>query len=412
MKGTCLKTLTFAAAVALAGSSPASAATEFWDMLPPNFSTTIVGTDVYNQALSTSLNQATVRAVWFENVANGGQFGVFDSVDTLIGTLDIYDRNGVLVLQSPAGLTRPGVDAWAAQNARAIFAVLFPAGIGEVTGATDDSILAGATVSKNLFEKAAPARKDQTVNAVAAKNEVGDASAEYQRMQVNHYRSRAVSMVVGFSKASGAGLEYSLILPYRATEIHDDLGSKSSFLGMEMAAKYPVGKWGGNQVKVGGCLFGSAFELKTDKLDKSGNLKYGGGIFTSVDHELGFGTIGVGLDYRLAKAYMPDSMNSDSLFFEQAADYVNKHSPIQTVSYGCNLGLPLLEGAGAANFEVIRSNFIGDDIPEGQKAKTSVNLGFSFYPGDTFELNLGIGRDFEFDGVDSMGIKLGMINRF
>ena len=67
----------------------------------------------------------------------------------------------------------------------------------------------------------------------------------------------------------------------------------------------------------------------------------GAGAFTSVNRDLGFGKFGVGLDYRIAKAYIPGSMNSDSLFFAQAADYVNHHSPVQTFSYGFNLGMPV-----------------------------------------------------------------------
>jgi len=217
---------------------------------------------------------------------------------------------------------------------------------------------------------------------------------------------------MAFSKDAGSGLNYSLTIPYRSTVINDNLGSRSRFLGAEMAAKYPVKKWDKNEWSVGACMFGSAFTVKTDNVNKTGNLKYGGGAFTSINRDLGFGTLGVGLDYRLAKAHMPASMNSDDIFFDQAADYVNHHSPVQTISYGFNLGMPMAGDVAAVNFEVIRSNFVSNDIPDGQKAKTSVNLGFSFYPSETFELNLGFGRDFELDKVDSMGIKLGVINRF
>lgn len=405
-----MKSFALAAVLGMAGSGQALAA-EFWDLAAANFATTIIGTDVYQQDVNTVLNQANVRAIWIENVANGGLQGVFDSFDTLSGTLDIYDRNGLLVLQSPPNLSRTQVDAWAAANASAIFNLVFPAGISELTGATDDNILASTTVSQNLFKKAFPARKHRN-NAEAAKNENAEADVEYQDLKVNNYNGRATSLVMAFSGKGESGFGYSLAVPYREMTVNDDLGSRSRFLGLEMAAKYPVLKWDGAEWNLGGCLFGSAFSLKTDALDKSGNLKYGGGVFTSVNRDLGFATFGVGIDYRLAKAYMPASMNSDSLFFEQAADYANHHSPVQTVSYGFNLGKLVAGETVAVNFEVIRSNFVSDDIPDGQKAKTSVNLGCAFYPSETFELNLGIGRDFELERVDSMGVKLGVISRF
>lgn len=401
------------AAGILLGMGGSAQASDFWDLVAAQVSSTVIGTGVYQYDVNTNLNRANVQAAWVESGAvNGGQAGVFDALDQLSGTLDIYDRNGVLLLQSPANLTRAGVDAWAAANAAAIFNALFPAGISELTGATDDNILVSATVSQNLFKKATPAKKDQGANAVAAKNEVGEASAEYQRLKVNDYHGRATSLVLGFSKEAESGFSYSVTIPYRATQINDDLGSKSRFLGLEMAGKYPVKKWANNEWNLGGCLFGSAFELKTDTLDKAGNLKYGGGLFTSFNRDFGFGKFGVGLDYRIAKAYMPESMNSDSLFFEQTADYVNHHEPVQTFSYGFNIGLPLAGDAAAVNLEVVRSNFISDDIPSAQKGKTSVGLAGSFYPSDTFELNLGISRDFGIDKVKGYGFLLGVINRF
>lgn len=408
MKRNFVKSVALAAGIVL-GISGQAQAEDFWDMIAVKVYSKPNADGNLEYTVSTNFNGATVQAyTWFPP----SEFSI-DPVKEMFlsGTIDIYDRNGNLALQSPPNLTRSEVDAWAAANAEAIFNLLFPAGLSELTGATDDNILTSTTVSQNLFKKAAPVRKNQN-NAEAAKNEVAEANMEYQALKVNNYHGRAASLVLGFSKTAESGFSYSLTIPYRSTVINDDLDSRSRFLGMEMAGKYPVIKWDKTEWNLGGCLFGSVFQLETDTLEKSGNLKYGGGVFSSVNRDLGFGTIGVGLDYRLGKAYMPSSLNGDSLFFEQTADYVNHHSPVQTFSYGFNLGIPVAGDAAAVNLEVIRSNFISDDMPSAQKGKTSVGLSASFYPSETFEFNLGITRDFGLDKVDNFGVLLGVINRF
>ena len=411
MKVRMKKVLPLVTVLATIGLTGSAQATEFWDMVAYRAAITTQGTNP-NTLLNSFVSGSHITAIWNDTVGNGGVTGVFDGFDTLVGSLIIYNNSGAVVLTSPAGLTRPAFDAWAAANAPTIFNTLFPGGLSRLTGATDDNILASTTVSQNIFKKAEPIKKSQSNNAATAKNEIADANAEHQALKVNDYNGRSNSLVMGFSKAADSGLNYSLTIPYRATAVNDTIESRSRFLGVEMAAKYPVKKWDKDAWNLGGCAFGSAFTAETDTMDKSGNLKYGGGAFTSYDHDLGFGTIGVGLDYRLAKAYMPASMNSGGLFFDQTADYVNHHSPVQTISYGVNLGMPMAGDVAAVNLEVVRSNFISDDIPKEQRAKTSVNLGLSFYPSDTFELNLGVGRDFEMDKVDSMGLRLGVINRF
>ncbi len=336
--------------------------------------------------------------------------GIFDDSEQLIESLAIYDRNGDLVILSPVNLTRAALDAWAAANAAVIFNALFPAGFSELTGATDDNILTSTTVSKNLFKKTTPARKNRD-NAAAVRNETGEAEAEYQNLKVNDYHGRATSLVMGFSKEAASGSSFSLTIPYRYTVINDDVGAESRFLGLEMAAKFPVKKWDKSELNLGGCLFGSAYSMTTDTLDKAGKFRQAV-AHHSENRELGPANLTLGLDYRIAKAYMPSSMNGDSLFFDQAADYFNHHSPVQTFSYGFNLGMPVGGDAATINFEVVRSNFVSHDIPDGQKTKTSVSLSGSYYPSDTFELNLGISRDFELDKVDSFGVMLGVINRF
>lgn len=411
MKRKLVASAVMAVAAVMAAGSPAKAA-DFWDMIATRTDSKIIGTGVTQFYVNSYLNRSNFQATWVEIGANGGLPGVFDGFDLLSGTLDIYDRNGNLALQSPPNLDRPQVDAWAAANAAAIFNILFPNGISELTGITDDNILVSTTVSQNLFTKAVPAKKGPSNSAAAARNENAEASAEYQKLTVNDYHARAASLVMGFSKAAESGFSYTLTVPYRTMSINDEIGSRSKFIGMEMAAKYPVLKWDKNVLNLGGCLFGSAYELKTENMDKSGNLKYGGGGFTSLTRDLGFGSIGVGLDYRMAKAKVPSSLRGNGMFTDLMTDYINNHSETQAFSYGVNLGIPVLGDAAALNFEVLRSNFMGDDIPSGQKGKTSVGLSGAFYPSETFELNLGIKRDYGIDKVKGLGFMLGVINRF
>lgn len=373
-------------------------AEDFWDSVAANVTTKsgVSSADAF-------INGANVMGVW-NDLNNDGDF---DASETL-SSLNIYNRDGALILSAPASVSsRDQLEAWAEANAEAILNAIFPSGVSEITGATDDNMMASATVAQNLFTKTLA--KGQGAQQLSSEVK---AQVEYLDLEVNDNSGSAASMVLGYSKEADSGMNFSLIVPYRYTSMKDDIDSKSHFVGLDLALKYPVKKWAKGDWKVGGAVFGSAYYLKTDTIENSGNLKYGGGLFTSVTNNLGFGTLGVGVDYRIAKAYLPSSMNSDNIFMEKAVDYVNDLDPVHTVSYGFNLGVPLAGDKAAANLEVIRSSFISDNVPDGQKNKTSISLAGSYFPTDSFELNLGVRYDFELEDVKSLGVMLGVIQRF
>jgi len=347
------------------------------------------------------MNGSKVTTVW-NDVNHDGML----NDNEILSSLSITDRNGK-VLSAPTSLTRAQLGQWAEDNALAILGAIFPSGLSEITGASDDNMMASATVSQNLFNKS-----QARVHAAQQLNSDVRAQLEYQNLKVNDKNGSAASMILGYSTEMASGLDISLTVPYRYSTISDDINSKSHFVGMDVALRYPVKKWDKGDWKVGGAVFGSAYYLKTDTIDKSGNLKYGGGLFTSVTQNLPVGVLGVGVDYRIAKASLPASMNSDNAFLSKAVDFINDLDPVHTVSYGFNYGIPLAGDKAAVNLEVIRSNFISNDIPDGQKNKTSVNLAGSYFPSDTFELNLGVRYDFELDNVDTLGVMLGVVHQF
>ncbi|NTV14195.1 MAG: hypothetical protein HGA96_09755 [Desulfobulbaceae bacterium] len=398
------KVLPMATLLAVGMVLPAHAA-DFWDSVVANVTT--VGT---TSTADTIINGAKVKATWTDSNRDG-------NLDTgePISSLAVYDRNGVPTISAPIGndtnYTRDKLASWAELNAQYILNALFPAGLSEITGASDDNIMASASVSQNLFKKAGSSKKTQAGAATQVSQDI-KADVEYLDLKVNDNKGSAASMVLGYSNEAASGLDLSLTVPYRYSSIKDEINSKSHFVGLDVAMKYPVKKWDKGDWKVGGAVFGSAFYLKTDTIENSGNLKYGGGLFTSATQNLGFGTLGVGVDYRIAKAYLPSSMNSDNTFLESAVDYINELDPVHTVSYGFNLGVPLAGDTAAVNLEVIRSNYISSDIPDGQKSKTSVNLSGAYFPSDSFELNLGVRYDFELDNVDTLGVMLGVIHPF
>jgi hypothetical protein len=392
------KVLPLVTIFAVGAALPASAG-DFWDSITANVSTT--GTV---SSADSMINGANVNGSW--NDLNGN--GRLDAGESL-RFLDIKDRNGVVVLSAPASaLTDRGqLESWAEANAASIFGALFPSGLSEITGASDDNMMSSATVSHNLFSKTLV----KTQGAQQLSSDV-KGQLEYLDLKINDNKGSSAAMILGYSKESDSGANFSVTVPYRYSSIKDDIDSKSHFVGLDLALKYPVKKWDKGDWKVGGAVFGSAYYLKTNTIENSGNLKYGAGLFTSASQNLGFGTLGVGVDYRIAKAYLPSSMNSDNIFLEKAVDYVNNLDPVHTVSYGFNLGVPLAGDKAAANLEVIRSNYISSDIPDGQKNKTSVNLSGSFFPSDSFELNLGVRYDFELDNVKTLGVMLGVVHQF
>ena len=467
------------------GAVPVSASTDFWDCFITNVST---GSGV--SSATGRINGAQIKGTW-NDLNNNGKF---DPSDTLV-SFYINDRNNVPVLSTPRNVTsRNDLETWAEKNALAILNALFPYGLSEITGASDDNRMSSATVGNNLFTKTFARRpgfglfnsraKGQSSPAITARlsgqsanaqlssggsgqfgsdasglglagsdasgagpsgsgasgsGQLGsdvagqlspdskgesdskvkgqlssevNAQLEYQDLKVYDNKGNAVSMILGYTTEASSGVNVSLTMPYTYSAIKDDINSRSQFIGMDLALKYPVKKWEKGDWKVGGALFGSAFYLKTDTIDKSGNMKYGWGAFSSVTNDLGFGTLGVGVDYRIAKAYLPSSMNSNNDFLVSAINYINNLDPVRTLSYGINLGVPLLNDAAALNLEIVRSNFMSSDIPDEEKNKTTVNMSGNYFPSDSFELNLGLSYDFELTNVKSLGVMLGLVHQF
>lgn len=406
MKGRMRKAIPLAAVLALGVAGQAGAAS-FSDVVSAN-----QPAGVGPKTLDMTMNSATITSAGTTWVDTNGN-GLFDGAETLTNSVHIFDRNGVQVLGSgPAsiGWTPAQLDQWALDNALIILQTLFPAGLSEITGATDDDMMVSATASHNLFKKATVARKSQEQGGKEVTQEVR-AEVEYIDLKVGEDDGSAYGMILGYSNEAASGLDFTLTVPYRYSKMKDDIDSESHFVGLDLALKYPVAKWNRSELTLGGDLFGSAYYLESTAIDQSGNLKYGGGLFTSVNTDLGFGTLGVGVDYRVAKAYLPSSMNSDNTFLAKVVDYMNDLDPVHTISYGFNFGVPVAEVA-AVNLEVIRASFISSDVPDGQENRTTVGLSGTYFPTDTFELNLGVRSDFELDDVDVLGVMLGVVKKF
>lgn len=408
MKRVMKKAIPLAAVLAL-GVAGTAGATSFSDIVSTNSVSSGASTRTFNMNLNGSSVISGAGLGWNDTNANG----VFDGADTLVSSVHVFDRNGVQILASgPAsiGWTPAQLNQWALDNAMVILQALVPAGLGEVTGASDDDMMANATVTRNLFTKTVVARKSQASGGQELNQDVR-AQVEYLDLKVRDKSGSAYSMIMDYSNEAASGLNFSLTLPVRFTKVNDDFDSKSNFIGLDLALKYPVAKWEKSELSVGGDIFASAFYMKNNAIDKAGNLKYGAGLFTSVSTDLGFGTLGVGVDYKISKAKLPSSMNSDNTFLNAAVDYVNDLDPVHTISYGFNLGVPVAENA-AANLEILRSSFVSSDVPTNQKNRTSVSLSGTYLVSDSFELNLGIRSDFELKDVDTLGVMIGATKSF
>ncbi|MEN8134235.1 MAG: hypothetical protein ABFS18_01695 [Thermodesulfobacteriota bacterium] len=377
-------------------------AADFWDVFASEVTTVGV-----NSTIDVKVNSSNVTATFTDSNSNG----IFEPGETLSGSVVIRNRKDAVAVTSPADLTRAGLSTWANANFYAILDEIFPQGLSEITGATDDSMLAGATVSKNIFAKIVPSRKQ--ASDVKETSQDAMAMLEYIDLEVDNEQGGAVSMVFGYSRENDSGLVFSATLPYRYTTMKDDLESESQFLGLDFSVKNPLKEWANRSWDLGLSIFGSAYLLETQTVDKSGNLKYGAAVFTSIKHDIGFGLLSYGMDYRVAKAYLPSGLNSDNEFMRLAVEYINdKLETTQTLSYGFNLGLPFQGGDSVINLQVLRSSFLSDDVPDGQENSTVVNVSGAYYPTDTFEVNFGVNYTFELDDVERLGIMLGVIQKF
>ncbi len=353
-----------------------------------------IGPTIYNSRVS---------GTWNDTNDNNA----FDVGEAMVGTLKMFDRDGNLKLETPAGITsRDQLKTWAEANADKILSAIFDGSISQSTGITDDGIMAQDLFSGRLLNKAVPASKKEQINKL---NNDFKGAVEYLSVECNDNDGQAGSLMLGYANSSKGGLELGFYLPYRYSAIDDEISSNSHFVGLDFYAKYPIikrEKWAWH---LGADILGDIYYLKSDIIEHAGDYKYGGGLFTSFNLDLPFGCLGVGLDYKITKANL--NLSTDNEILDKATDWVNDLDPVQTITYGFNFGVPIGDSF-AVNLEMIRSNFMSDDIPSGRGSQTLAGLSCSYFPSDAFELNLGIHKTFELEDINATGATLGTIYRF
>ncbi|MEW6520050.1 MAG: hypothetical protein AB1461_11610 [Thermodesulfobacteriota bacterium] len=379
---------------------PESAAAEdFFDIIRINVSTT--GT---SSSLDLPYNGAQVTASW----TDADQDGDLDVDEVLADPVQFYDRSGALALSSATSsypvLTRADLERWAEEHADEIYQILFPGGVSQ--GITDLSMIT-QTGGQRLFQKA----QLKKTGDIITNNEFAGA-VEYVNLEVNDDSGDAYSAVISYSHEADSGLEMGFVLPYRFTDMDDVIDTKSHFVALEPYLKKKVWEHDDLSLFLGGALTGAVFYMKSDSIEDSGNLLYGGGLFTSFQKPLGPGNLSGGVEYRITKTHLPSGLNdSDNVFVEEAIDYINDLDPVHTASYGFNYGIAVQDNL-AFNLQVLRSHFISSDIDNDRDTQTMVGLSAAYLPTDTFEINLGVRSIYELEDVDSYGVMLNVINRF
>ncbi len=372
--------------------------------------------DIIDYNVNGSGSQKTIEPVIYDSRITAGWNdanldGAWNEGELMTQSLKIYDRKGNLKLETPGTITsRAQLQAWAEENADAILNILFPGGIATAMGITDDAIMSQGLFSGRILKSAVPASKKDQIEKL---NNDFKGALEYISLDVNNNDGKAGSAMLGYSHNSESGLELGFILPYRYASIDDEINSSSNFIGLDLYGKYPVMRGDSITWNVGLDILGDVFYLKSDVIEHSGNLKYGGGVFTSLEKQFQFGgCLSAGVDYKITKANLNSSLlDTENEFLKKAVDWLNDMGPVQTLSYGFNFGVPIGDSF-AVNLEVIRSNFISDDIPSDRNAQTFTGLSCSYFPSEAFELNLGIHKTFELSDIDATGITLGTIYRY
>jgi hypothetical protein len=383
-----------------------ASADDFFDII--GYQVQGVGED---KTFNNQLYAAMIRGAW-KDYNEDGRWDKAEAaavIERLNGTLEISNSFGDRIESDP-GLTREELEEWAEQHADEILDIIFPGGITQATGITDDGIMNQGLLSGKLFKKAIPASKKDQMDKL---NDEFKGALEYLFLEVDDNDGGAGSIVLGYAHDSDNGLELGFMLPYRYSFIDDAIDSTSHFVGLDVYGKYPVAKWDDMAWNIGADAVGSVFYLKSDAIEYSGNYKYGGGVFSSFVADFNFGgTLSIGVDYKITQAHLSDGLiDTDNEFLEEAIDWVNDLDAVQTLSYGFSFGIPAGESA-AFNLEVIRSNFSSDDIPDDRDSQTIAGLSLSYFPTETFELNLGVHKTFELEDIDSTGIVLGTIYRY
>ncbi|MFZ5569597.1 MAG: hypothetical protein ACOZF0_04295 [Thermodesulfobacteriota bacterium] len=392
----------FAAVVFMGVWAGPAGAEDFFDLIDYNVS----GTGV-EKSVSPTIYSAKLSAGWNDTNLDGK----WDDTEFMRGPLQIYDRKGNLALQTPPGVTsRAQLETWAEDNADAILNVIFPGGIATAMGISDDAIMSQGMFSGRILKTAVPASKRDQIEKL---NNDFKGALEYHVLEVNSNDGQAGSLMLGYTHTAESDLEFGFLLPYRYMSVDDEIDSSSHFLGLDLYTKYPVIKGRTVTWNIGADIMGDVYNLQSDMIDQSGNYKYGGGVFTSVEMLFGFGgCLNLGLDYKITKASLDSGMlDTDNEFVEEAIDWLNDLDPVQTLSYGFNFGLPIGDSF-SVNMEVIRSNFISDDIDSDRSAQTYTGLSASYFPSEAFEFNLGINKTFELDEIEATGITIGTIYRY
>jgi hypothetical protein len=331
--------------------------------------------------------------------------GNFDIAESVIGSAIITSSAGTMI--SPANLSRDALELWAENHAEEIYHIIFPGGISQATGNTEDALMSHFSLSNQLSRVNPKAKNNMAANDSAFK-----AVTEYHSIETNKEDGDALSLILGFSQLFGK-TEFGLLMPYRYTTLDDNIDSNSHFLGLEFYGGTPIIESEGFAWKVGGEIFGSLYYLTSDAIEHLGQVKYGAGIFTVVDQQLPVGEISVALDYKISDFYLPSGLSdTDNIFVDKGIEYVNELDTVHTISYGVNYGVPLMGDSLALNVEALRSHFESDDIEDDQDTRTTATVAASYYPTESFELTLGVNKVFEVDDYEDLGFTLGSIFRF
>ncbi|BBO81872.1 hypothetical protein DSCO28_24380 [Desulfosarcina ovata subsp. sediminis] len=403
MKKTCTRLVVCSLLTLLVLPGIGFAGDDFFDVL----SWAIEGSGA-DKTIDAGLYGALATLAWNDENQNGDM----DGDETLTDIIRIYDRDGNLVIESNMEFVqnRDDIEEWALENFDLILSAIFPGGLNMSTGDTADSIMLGISFGDKL-SKASPARKE-SAEAASINNEFKGV-LEYVSLSVNDEDGDATSILLGYSHEYDGGAELGILLPYRYTTMDDAIDSESHFAGLSISGKYPIKKWDSMVWDAGVEVFGSAYYLTSDAIEHAGNLQYGAGAFSTFTKTFSFATVSVGVDYRISEIEVRESwIDTDNQFVEKFIDYLNDLDSIKTLTYGCNIGVPLFADAAAVNLEIIRSDFSSDDIPDGRDSQTTAGLSFSYYPSDTFELNVGVRETYELEDIDLVSVYIGSVYRF
>ena len=360
-------------------------------------------------AVDSKIYNARFTGQWNDE-DNNGQFG---AQEVLAEPVRLYDRKGNLVLEtSEAVRTREDLQQWAIDNADIIWETIFGKYPSFGMGVSGDILMNQAAFSEVVLDKVSPQKRQAEAGELVDEFK---AAVEYLSLEINGEKGDALSALLGYSHDYNNGINIGFLLPYRYTQMSDEINTNTHYAGLFLFAKKPVKTWEEQDLSwtIGADLFGSAFLAQSDAISDMGTLKYGGGLYTSITKYWSSVGLSLGADYKLSDVSVWDSViDNEDEFVKLAVDWVNGLDPVNAFSYGFNIGVPLLDEDAAVNLETVRSHFISDDIDSDRDTQTVLGLTFSYYPTDTFEITLGGRATFELEDVEIYGITLGSIYRY